>query len=91
MISDSKADGHDTTAGGLDAEAGAPVVLTTLYDPIEAEIIVSKLRSAGIDCYLRHESAGMVIGLTVDGMGQQEIMVRPEDLQEARAALEEDS
>jgi len=29
-----------------------------------------------------------VYGLTVDGAGRQDILVRPEDLEEARAALE---
>ena len=66
-----------------------PVVLVTLYDPVEAEIIVSKLRSAGIESYVRHEALSVVYGLTVDGAGQQEIMVRAEDLEVARAALEE--
>jgi hypothetical protein len=66
-------------------------VLTTVYNFMEAEIIVSKLRSAGIECYLRHEALSVVYGLTVDGAGQQEIMVRPEDLKEAQAALEEAS
>jgi hypothetical protein len=73
------------------SESDAPVVLTTVYNFMEAEIIVSKLRSAGIECYLRHEALSVVYGLTVDGAGQQEIMVRPEDLKEAQAALEEAS
>ena len=79
----------DSRAGDPAAEADAPVLLATFYDQIEAEIVVSKLRSAGIECYLRHEAAGVVYGLTVDGMGQQDVMVRAEDLQEALAALEE--
>jgi hypothetical protein len=65
------------------------VVLTTVYNFVEAEIIVSKLRSAGIDSCVRHEAMSVVYGLTVDGAGQQDIMVRAEDLEEARAALEE--
>jgi hypothetical protein len=31
----------------------------------------------------------VVYGLTVDGAGQQDIMVRPEDLEEAKFALEQ--
>ena len=50
-------------------DTDAPVLLATLYDRVEAEIIVAKLRSAGIDCYLRHEAAVVVYGLTVDGIG----------------------
>ena len=67
---------------------GAPVLLTRIYDPVEAEIIMSKLRSAGIQVFCMHEAASAVYGLTVDGWGQQDIMVRAEDLEEARAALE---
>jgi hypothetical protein len=59
-----------------------------VYDPVEAEIIIAKLRSAGIEAWSRHEAASVVYGLTVDGLGQQHIMVREEELEEARAALE---
>jgi len=82
------ASGGGSAETGRDAETGEPVVLATLYDPVEAEIIVGKLHSAGISAYLRHEAASVVFGLTVDGMGQQDIMVRAEDLPEAQAALE---
>jgi len=74
--------------GGPGVEHGGPVLLVTVYDPVEAEIIVAKLRSAGIDAFIRHEALSVVYGLTVDGSGQQDIMVRAEDLGEARAALE---
>lgn len=66
----------------------APILLTTVFDPVEAEIIVGKLRSAGIEAFARHEALSVVFGLTVDGCGQQDIMVPEEDLAEARAALE---
>ena len=63
-------------------------LLTTVYNPVEAEIIVAKLRSAGIEAYVRHDALSVVYGLTVDGCGQQDIWVRTEDLPEAKAALE---
>ncbi|MFH0915115.1 MAG: DUF2007 domain-containing protein [bacterium] len=72
----------------LDSEPGGPVLLTTVFDPMEAEIIAAKLRSAGIEAFVRHEALSVVYGLTVDGCGQQDIMVRAEDFEEARAALE---
>jgi hypothetical protein len=72
----------------LDSEASLPVLLTTVFDPLEAEIIVAKLRSAGIEAMVRHEALSVVYGLTVDGCGRQDIMVRPADLEVARAALE---
>jgi hypothetical protein len=72
----------------LDSELGGPALLITVFDPTEAEIILAKLRSAGIEAFVRHEALSVVYGLTVDGCGQQDIMVRTEDLEEARAALE---
>jgi hypothetical protein len=63
-------------------------LLKTVYDPVEAQIIVAKLRSSGIESFVRHEALSVVYGLTVDGCGRQDIMVRAEDLEEARAALE---
>jgi hypothetical protein len=70
------------------SEDTLPVLLARVYDPVEAEIIVGKLRSSGIEAFVRHEALSVVYGLTVDGCGQQDIMVRPEDLEEARTALE---
>ena len=72
----------------LDSDEGGPVLLTTVYDPVEAEIIIAKLRSAGIEAFARHEALSVVYGLTVDGCGQQDIMVKAEDLEVARVALE---
>jgi len=82
--------GADGSIGGSGTGPSGPVLLTTVFDPMEAEIIVAKLRSAGIDAFLRHEALSVVYGLTVDGCGQQDIMVRAEDLLEARAALEQE-
>ena len=71
--------------GGSDA---GPVLLVRVYDPVEAEIIVAKLRGSGIDAFAHHNTLSIVYGLTVDGCGQQDILVRAEDLEDARAALE---
>jgi hypothetical protein len=81
----------DVSGGGRsdrDVDRSLPVLLTTVFDPVEAEIIVAKLRSAGIEAMVRHDALSVVYGLTVDGCGQQDILVRPGDLEEARAALE---
>jgi Putative prokaryotic signal transducing protein len=78
------AHGEDPSVG----DPGAPVLLASLYDQVEAEILVAKLRSAGIDSFVKHEALSVVYGLTVDGFGQQDIMVRAEDLEVAQAALE---
>jgi hypothetical protein len=65
-----------------------PVLLIRVFDPVEAEIIVGKLRGAGITSFVRHEALGVVYGLTVDGCGQQDIIVRASDIQDARAVLD---
>jgi len=77
-----------TSASETGVPGPEPVVLVTVYDPVEAQIIVAKLRSAGIEAFVRHEALSVVYGLTVDGCGRQDIMVRPDDLEEAGAALE---
>ena len=41
----------------------------------EAEIIKGRLEYEEIPVMLKYESAGMVIGITVDGLGQIEIQV----------------
>jgi hypothetical protein len=74
-----------------DSKSAHTALLVTVYDPVEAEIIVAKLRSAGIDAFVRHEALSVVYGLTVDGAGQQDIFVRSEDLDVAKVALEQDT
>ncbi len=65
-----------------------PVLLVRVFNPVEAEIIIAKLRSAGIEAFARHEALSVVYGLTVDGCGQQDILVKAADLEEARAVLD---
>lgn len=77
-----------------EAAAGAGdgiAVLAVVYDPMEAEIIVAKLRSAGIEAVVRHDALSVVYGLTVDGAGKSEVLVRAGDLPEARGALSDES
>jgi hypothetical protein len=64
-----------------------PALLIQVFDPVEAEIIVGKLRGAGITSYARHDALSVVYGLTVDGCGQQDIFVRAVDLEAAQAVL----
>ncbi len=75
-------------AGGSSVEL---VTLVTVHDPIEAEIILSKLHSAGIAAYANHDALSVVWGLTVDGAGRHDIVVRAEELLEAQAALERET
>lgn len=56
---------------------------------LRAEVLKSKLESAGIPVLLEYESIGPTLGITVDGLGQVQVMV-PDDLaDEARSLLEE--
>jgi len=76
-----------TAAEQIGSAGDAIAVLAVVYDPMEAEIIVAKLRSAGIDAMVRHDALSVVYGLTVDGAGKSEVLVRTVDLPEARGAL----
>ncbi len=55
---------------------------------LEANIIKSHLESEGIPVILKHESAGPVFGLTVDGLGQVKIMVPQELAEEAKLIIQ---
>ena len=64
--------------------------LTTVYiasGQPEAQIIKGRLESEGIPAMLRYESAGLVYGLTIDGLGQVEIQVPSSLAQKAKEIL----
>ena len=65
------------------------VTVYTAFGQLEAHVIKSKLESAGIPVLLSYESAGLVLGLTVDGLGQVRIMVPEDMVLEARQILDE--
>ena len=60
-------------------------VRTTNY--MEAHIIKGRLESEGIPALLRYESAGLVYGITVDGLGQVKVMVPRHLAEEAKEIL----
>lgn len=64
------------------------VVVYTTNGALRAEIIKSKLESAGIPAIIRAESQN-VIPMTVDGIGIAKVLVSKEREQEARAILSE--
>jgi len=55
---------------------------------IEAQIIKGRLESEGIPVLLAYESAGLVWGLTVDGIGEVKIMVPKPLAEQAKEILE---
>jgi hypothetical protein len=66
--------------------------LTTIYiagNQVEAQIIKGRLENEDIPVLLRYESAGVVYGITVDGLGQVEVQVPSSLVQKAKDALGE--
>ena len=62
------------------------VVIYTTQGVLRAEIIKSKLESAGIPAMIKSE-AQSVIPMTVDGIGKAEVLVAKENEVEAREVL----
>jgi len=62
------------------------VIVRRCYGLTVAQIYKSKLEAAGIPVLLQYESAGPVIGITVDGLGQVRVLV-PEELAARAEAL----
>jgi hypothetical protein len=64
---------------------------TTVYvatSHAEAQIVQGRLENEGIPSLLSYESAGLVIGLTVDGLGQVKVQVPVEQAEDAKQILE---
>ena len=63
--------------------------LVTVYvaRQIEAQIIKGRLESEGIPVLLSYESAGLVYGITVDGLGEVKVTVPKHLAEEAREIL----
>ena len=62
-------------------------VVGTADGEIQAQQIRAFLEAHGIACAFRGESLRLTHGLTVDGLGQVDILVRDEDVEQARALL----
>jgi hypothetical protein len=54
---------------------------------MEAQIIKGRLESEGIPVLLSYESAGLIYGLTIDGLGEVKIMVPRHLAEEAKEIL----
>ncbi len=52
-----------------------------------AEVIKGKLESEGIPAILKYESTASMIPVTVDGLGEVQVLVRAEDERKARRVL----
>ena len=69
------------------AEDASLVTVYVANGQLEAEIIKGRLESEGIPAILRYESAGLVYGLTLDGLGQVEVQVPSSLSQQAMEVL----
>ena len=54
---------------------------------LEAEIVKTKLESFEIPCMLKFESAGRLMGITMDGLGKVQVMVPVEYLARAKEII----
>jgi len=65
--------------------------LTLVYTSqgmLPAQVIKSKLETAGIPVLLDYESAGQALGLTVDGLGEVHVLVPDDYAEDAVSVLE---
>ena len=63
-------------------------VICVVQGDLQASVIKSHLESEGIPVFLEYESAGKVIGLTIDGLGEVRILVPKKLAEEARRIIE---
>jgi hypothetical protein len=64
------------------------VVVCTVQGDLAANVMKTHLESDGIPVLLEYESVGRVFGLTVDGLGQINILVPKEFAEEAKHIIE---
>lgn len=64
------------------------VTVATTQGMLRANVIRGVLESAGIPVVLKYESLGVVVGLTINGLGRVEIRVPHDWADEARDVLE---
>ena len=62
--------------------------LTVTDGLMEAEIVKSKLESFQIPCLLKFESAGRLLGITMNGLGQVKVMVPKEFFSKAKEIID---
>lgn len=63
------------------------VAVATVQGQLPAEVLRTKLEAAGIPAMLQYESAGLVFGVILDGLGQVRVMVPEALAAEAEAVL----
>lgn len=68
---------------------GRRLELVSVYcgNYLQAQIVKGRLESEGIPSLLKYEGAGLVYGVTVDGLGEARVMVPGDLAEEARAIV----
>lgn len=63
--------------------------LVTVYrgNYLQAQIVKGRLDCEGVPALLQYEGAGLVYGITVDGLGEARVMVPEEVAAEAEAII----
>jgi hypothetical protein len=64
------------------------VVIKIVQGEPVANIIKAHLESEGIPVYLKYESAGIIYGITADGIGEVRILVPKNLAEEAKKIIE---
>ncbi|TET40609.1 MAG: DUF2007 domain-containing protein [Dehalococcoidia bacterium] len=67
--------------------SGEQLVTVCIARQIEAQIIKGRLENEGIPVLLSYDSASLVYGFTVDGLGEVRIMVPQRLVEEAKKIL----
>jgi hypothetical protein len=70
------------------AEKSDFVVIKIVQGEPIANIIKAHLESEGIPVYLKYESAGIIYGITADGIGEVRILVPKNLAEEAKQIIE---
>jgi len=65
-------------------------IVAVVQGELKASVIKSHLESAGIPVLLEYESAGKVIGINIDGLGEVRVLVPKSLADEARRVLQID-
>jgi hypothetical protein len=64
------------------------VIVKIVQGQLIADVIKSHLESEGIPVLLQYESAGIIYGITADGIGEVKILVPAECAEEAREIIQ---
>lgn len=75
------------TRGPKENKTPEYVAVYTSMGPLAAEVVKGRLESAGIPALLKYESVGRIYGLTLDGLGEVQVLVSKDREKEARALI----